>query len=262
MPQSSELLKKTGYGAIIWLSCIDEPRNKTQITREWGLSLSAKTLHREDIKNTFDALINEKLLKEVGDGKFESIFDGLPEVLKQRASILEEIEQKEENTRGSIRRQLTVDLSQIPEINVPDKLHYIITKPSKILFKFANYPHFIDFLNHKAIKNGLLNMDRIKTLYGFGIDEKDARRQIMSDPLLSFIVMGYAYQLVSNMHDKSDTSQQIRLLLEGQPLFTYLSYCISLFELYLLRQNLDKSDDLFITHLKEIFKSRAISPKP
>lgn len=260
MPQSSELLKKNGYGSLIWLSCIDEPRNKSQITKEWGLSLSARTLHREDIKNTTDALIKEKLLKDAGNGKFESIFDGLPEVLKQRASILEEIELKEENKRGSILRQLTSGLNRIPETNRPSRLKYSITKQSKILFRFANYSRLIEFLNHTEVKNGLLGMSGIKMLYGFEIDEKDTRRQIMSDPLLPFVIMGYAYQSVSSMHDKPKASQQISLLLEGQPLLTYLSYCMSIFEQYMLRKNPDKSDDLLTTHLKEIFKNRAVSP--
>ncbi|MBU4300349.1 hypothetical protein L6303_06000 [archaeon] len=99
-------LKKDGYIGLIWLSCIDKPRNKLEITRKWytSSSLSGRPLHRESAQKTIKALIDNGLLEADGNN-YSSKFEGLPQLVdvffpaydskKQKSNTLETLRSNE-----------------------------------------------------------------------------------------------------------------------------------------------------------------------
>ncbi|MFB6199446.1 MAG: hypothetical protein ABEJ83_01090 [Candidatus Nanohaloarchaea archaeon] len=78
------LRDKQGYSRLIFLSCIDKPRNKMEITREWGLSESSKPLHRKSVNDEIE-LLRADMVLETKDSKLHSSLSdpkkGFPEYL-------------------------------------------------------------------------------------------------------------------------------------------------------------------------------------
>jgi len=143
MSHTFEIFTGKGYGALIFLSCIEKPKNRTDITKDWGLALNARPLYRPGVEPSIQNLINEGLLEKTKDEKLFSSFKGLPKVLKQLVKSNEEIDKK-----------LNLIVSFTPFFELLE----------------AKHAEVIAFLNKPWVREEILNTENIKKYFNDSIE--------------------------------------------------------------------------------------------
>ena len=64
-----------GYSRLIFLSCIDQRRNRMEITRKWNMSEKGRPLYRKGAQEDLTNLHKYEMVNDSGDG-IKSIFSG------------------------------------------------------------------------------------------------------------------------------------------------------------------------------------------
>lgn len=81
------LEKQEGYSRLIYLSCIDEPRTRMDLTREWGMSESGRHLYRESVKETLGQMRNRGFIEQTSKGIKSSFNRRIENYLEQETGL-------------------------------------------------------------------------------------------------------------------------------------------------------------------------------
>lgn len=112
-PKLPEILSRKGYGQLIFLSCIERPKNRREIAEDWGLSIKAKLLYRPGVEASIKNLITDGLLEKMKNGKLSSTFKGIPAIIK---ASKEEIKFIRFMNKPLLRKELAQEILSIENI--------------------------------------------------------------------------------------------------------------------------------------------------
>jgi len=173
---------KKNWGTVVFYSTIDRWRNKTQISKEWDLSVSGGVLYQEEGSKETKKLCDEGLIEPRGK-TFYADFNS-----KAFKELLREILENEAEKEGA---------SDVT---------------SKMALKMIdNIEEFIEFLDREEIRERVLSLENIKEVYN------ENTQTLRKFPHLPFkaVISGFAVVWVEDRLGEMEGSQPIIKMMKG-----------------------------------------------
>ncbi len=155
MHSTPKLLECKGMGALIFLSCVERPKTKREITQDWGLAKDTRQIYQAGVGHDIDQLKQDGFLSIEGDNIYSS-FEGLSTLIK--------------NTGSDDNLIINSGLLALKEISAHWQEFYTFINlelTRKELFKTETLLKIYDHETDGAKRNPLLFLGLIPVAYGF-----------------------------------------------------------------------------------------------